>query len=134
MGMEFEISTVLVTSPEVIYMAWLDSQGHTAMTGAEARVSDQVGEAFTAWNGYIHGRNLILEPYRRIVQAWRTAEFATDEADSQIEVTFDLVEGGTRLTLHHTSLPPHGMKYEQGWVDAYFEPMNLYFAALAKQE
>lgn len=134
MAIEFEISTMFPVSPDVLYAAWLDSQSHTAMTGGEARVSDQVGETFTAWNGYIHGRNLILEPNQRIVQAWRTAEFVGDEADSHLEITLIPVDGGTRLTLHHANLPAHGMKYREGWVDAYFEPMAVYFANPTTQE
>jgi activator of HSP90 ATPase len=134
MAVEFEVSTVLAASPESIYDAWLDSQSHTAMTGGEAQVNNRVGETFTAWNGYIQGRNLILEPHRRIVQAWRTTEFADHEPDSEIEIKLEPEGDGTRLTLSHTNLPPHGGKYAQGWVDAYLEPMAAYFSSLKTQE
>ncbi|MFQ5945068.1 MAG: SRPBCC domain-containing protein, partial [Anaerolineae bacterium] len=86
-----------------------------------------VGAEFEAWDGYIQGRNLRLEPGKRIVQSWRTVEFEASEADSQIEVTFEAGEAGTKVTIRHTSLPPHGGQYEQGWVDSYFEPMKSYF-------
>lgn len=125
----FEISAIFPASPEQLYTAWLDSAQHSAMTGGAAEVSDQPGAAFTAWDGYIHGRNLELEPGRRIVQAWRTTEFAPDEPDSRLEILFEPVEGGTRLTLRHTELPEHGMQYKQGWVEAYFDPIKAYFQA-----
>jgi uncharacterized protein YndB with AHSA1/START domain len=125
----FEISTYLSAPPEIVYRAWLDSQEHSRMTGGEARVSAVTGETFEAWDGYIRGRNLELEPYRRIVQTWRTAEFSPSEKDSKIEILLEPQNGGTLLILIHTDLPAHGMQYKQGWVDNYFEPMQAYFLA-----
>lgn len=127
MAIEFEVSALIPASPEVVYEAWLDSEGHTKMTGGEAKVSSEVGGEFEAWDGYIQGRNLELEYGKRIVQSWRTSEFADDEADSRIEITLDREGDGTKVTLRHTNLPPHGEQYEQGWVDSYFVPMQEYF-------
>ena len=127
MSIEVKVSTVITVSPDVIYKAWLDSVHHTQMTGGQANVSDQVDGEFQAWDGYILGRNLELDPGRRILQSWRTSEFKETEPDSQIEVRFEPVPDGTRVTILHTSLPPHGTQYEQGWVEAYFDPMKAYF-------
>ena len=125
---EFEISTIIAAPAQEIYAAWLDSARHAAMTGAAAHCSDQVGGSFEAWDGYISGVNLALEPGLRIVQSWRTVEFSAADPDSLIEVTLLAVAGGTSLTLRHSNLPEHGWQYEQGWVDSYFEPMKEYFA------
>ncbi len=127
MALEFTVSTLLPATPDEVYQAWLSSEGHTDMTGSPAKVSARVGGEFMAWDGYIHGKNLELRKGRRIVQAWRTSEFSASEPDSRIEITLERVGEQTRLTLHHTGLPPHGGQYEQGWVDSYFEPMNEYF-------
>jgi uncharacterized protein YndB with AHSA1/START domain len=99
------------------------------MTGGTAHVSALVGAEFDAWDGYIHGRNLELEPDRRILQSWRTTEFAREDEDSLLEVILEPAGTETHLTLHHSNLPAHGAKYQQGWVDAYFEPMKAYFLA-----
>jgi uncharacterized protein YndB with AHSA1/START domain len=130
MALEFEVSAVIPAPREAIYAAWLDSAGHSAMTGGRASVSAEIGASFEAWDGYIQGRNLELEPGRRIIQSWRTVEFQESEPDSQIEVTFEDAAGGTKVTLRHTNLPPHGEQYEQGWIDNYFDPMTAYFAHL----
>ena len=127
MALEFEVSTIIAASAQEIYAAWLDSERHAAMTGSAARCSAQVGDSFDAWDGYIQGVNLALEPGVRIVQSWRTTEFSESDPDSQIEVTFAQVEGGTQVTLRHSNLPAHGDQYKQGWVDSYFEPMKEYF-------
>ncbi|MFN2195915.1 MAG: SRPBCC domain-containing protein [Anaerolineales bacterium] len=128
MTIEFEISTLIPATAGQIYDAWLDSEAHTRMTGGKAQVSAQVGGEFTAWDGYIHGKNLALEPGRRILQAWRTADFAEDDEDSLLEVIFEPEADGTRVRLRHSHLPDEdGSGYEQGWVLNYFEPMKDYF-------
>lgn len=126
--MEFTIKAVFNALPSEIYKAWLSSEGHTEMTGGEADISDQVGDGFTAWDGYIEGVNVELDPNKCIVQAWRTTEFDVEDEDSVIEVTLNEVDGKTELTLHHTNLAENGGHYEQGWKDHYFEPMQDYFS------
>lgn len=127
MYISFEVSTFLFGSPTEIYNAWLSSEGHAAMTGSPAVVSSRVGETFEAWDGYITGENIALEPGRRIVQSWRTTEFSSDEHESRVEILLQPAFEKTRLILRHSHLPEHGTQYEQGWEDAYFVPMRLYF-------
>ncbi len=127
MALEFEISIVIPAKPDEVYRAWLDSKGHSKMTGSKAKVSDKVGGDFSAWDSYISGTNLELKPGKKIVQSWRTSEFADSEEDSRLEITLAPTNGGTKLTLRHSNLPAHGEQYRQGWVDSYFEPMKEYF-------
>jgi activator of HSP90 ATPase len=132
MSLEFTKSSLIPATPQEIYHAWMSSDGHSAMTGSPAKISPELGGKFEAWDGYIHGTNLELVPGKRIVQSWRTVEFSADEPDSRIEISLDAEGEQTRLTLHHTGLPPHGKQYEQGWVESYFEPMKEYFKTKKK--
>jgi uncharacterized protein YndB with AHSA1/START domain len=127
MSIEFKVSEIISTVPEKIYQAWLDSEQHTNMTGSPAEVSNQVNGEFSAWDGYISGVNLELDPPLRILQTWRTTEFEDTDPDSLLEITFEPDEMGTRVTIRHTQLPEHGMQYQQGWIEAYFNPMKNYF-------
>ena len=127
MKVEFEVSDVIPASPDKVYSAWLDSDEHSAMTGGFARITDQVGGNFEAWDGYIRGKNLELVQSSRILQLWRTNEFEDSEEDSFLEIFFESVTEGTRITIRHTQLPNHGMQYKQGWKDSYFSPMKAYF-------
>ena len=87
MPFEFSVSDFIPARAQDIYDAWLSSSGHEQITGGQtAQISAQEGAAFTVWNGYITGRNLKLEPGRRIVQSCRTTKFADTDPDSQIEV------------------------------------------------
>ena len=127
MSIEFEISEVIPAKPETVYAAWINTKEHSRMTGVLAQVSAKVGEPFTAWDGYIQGKNLELEPPNRILQQWRTSEFDDSEKDSFLEILFEPDGEGTRVTIRHSNLPEHGMQYRQGWIDAYFVPMTVYF-------
>jgi uncharacterized protein YndB with AHSA1/START domain len=126
----FEVSTVLPADPERIYKAWLDGREHGEFTGGAAEVDPRVGGRFTAWDGYIEGKTLELEPFRRIVQAWRSSEFPEGSADSRLEVLLEKNRGGTRITIRHSAIPEgQGKDYEQGWKEHYFTPMKRYFAS-----
>jgi activator of HSP90 ATPase len=127
-AIEFVVNALIPARSGEVYDAWLNSEGHSAMTGSPASISPVVGAEFTAWDGYIHGRNLELVPGRRIIQAWRTTEFKEDEPDSRIEITLEPIGEQTKLTLRHSHLPAHGKKYQQGWFEAYFMPMEKYFS------
>ena len=126
--MEFELPALIPATPEQVFDAWLDSQGHAAMTGSPAKASPEPGAEFEAWDGYIRGRNLVLERPGRIVQSWRTSHFEASDPDSQIEVLLEPRDGGTQVTLRHTGLPAHGGQYETGWPVHYFEPMRAHFS------
>ena len=124
----FTISDVIPANASEIYEAWLSSNGHAAMTGSPAQVDGTVGGEFSAWDGYISGSTLDLRPNERIVQAWRTSEFPEGAPDSRVEVLLEEVNGGTMVTITHSSIPKdQADSYRQGWEDFYFKPMKDYF-------
>ena len=130
MSYDFELSCELPDTPEVVYGAWLSSEGHSDMTGGgKAEASDVVGAAHSAWDGYIEGRNVELTPFRRIVQTWRTRQFPEDHPDSLLTIELAPIATGTRLTLTHRGVPDGQTTYEKsGWREFYFEPMHAYFS------
>jgi activator of HSP90 ATPase len=127
---EFSVSDIIPAAPQAIYDAWLDSQGHAAITGGQpAQITAEAGAAFAVWDKYITGRNLLLEPGRRIVQSWRTTKFAAADPDSRIEVVLQPVAGGTRVTINHSNVPGGHTSYRDGgWQNNYFAPMKRHFA------
>ena len=116
--------------PKRLYRAWLDSEEHGAFTGGEAEIDPVPGGAFSAWDGYISGTTIGLDPPRRIEQSWRTSDFPPDAPDSRLVLELHAERGGTRLVLRHTEMPEgQGADYAQGWIDHYFEPMKSYWVA-----
>jgi uncharacterized protein YndB with AHSA1/START domain len=128
----FEVFTFIPgVSAERVYRAWMDSKEHGDFTGGEAEIDPRVGGRFAAWDGYIQGTTLALEPHRRIIQTWRTTEFPPGSPDSRLEVVLEDEGGGARVTLIHSDIPEgQGESYRQGWDESYFTPMQAYFAEI----
>jgi len=123
-----KISAIFPVSAKKLYDAWLNSRTHSDFTGTKSQIDSRQGSAFSISNGYITGSNLILQPYGRIVQHWRTTEFPEGSPDSKLEVLFEKHNSGTKLTIIHTQLPSGDeKKYEKGWKDHYLKPMKSYF-------
>ncbi|MBK7456764.1 MAG: SRPBCC domain-containing protein [Anaerolineales bacterium] len=125
---EFTLTVIVHAKAETIYKAWLSTEGHSAITGSHAKVDGTVDGDFAAWDGYIQGMFLELEPNRRILQAWRTAEFPSEAEDSLVEILLEEEHGKTKLTLNHWNIPEgQAESYKTGWEDFYFKPMKVYF-------
>jgi uncharacterized protein YndB with AHSA1/START domain len=123
------VSEVIPTSRDRIYSAWLDSRQHSAFTGETADIDPEVGGHISTFSGYASGKNIELEPARRIVQSWRSTEFPAGSPDSRLEVTLEDTSGGTLVTVLHTEIPEgQGDRYREGWVRYYLEPMKRYFS------
>jgi uncharacterized protein YndB with AHSA1/START domain len=131
----FEVETVVAAEPQRVFSAWMDGREHAAFTGGgEAVVEPWAGGRFIAWNGYIHGILLGVDEGRRIVQTWRTSEFAPESRDSRVVIEFEPARGGTRVVVRHSDLPPSYLKkYEKGWTEHYLKPLVRYFAKGGKQ-
>jgi activator of HSP90 ATPase len=124
----------LPVKPEIIYNAWINSTTHRDFTGGNAAIEPRNGGNFSAWDGYITGILLKLEPYHRIIQSWRTTDFHPLDPSSTLEIILDEEEGGTLLTLNHTDIPfGQSEQYKKGWEEYYFEPMLGYFTYLASE-
>lgn len=125
-----EIQHNFNVKPSVIYDAWLNSTQHSKMTGGLAKCSNEIGGNFTAWDGYIKGKNIDLKSNKEIIQRWRTSEFDKNDEDSKLIIRFKEIENGTELTLIHNNIPEGQTQYKKGWIDHYFKPMENYFDKL----
>ncbi len=88
MAEQIEVSGNRAGVPGEVYAAWLDGAQHAAMTGGGAAECDPiVGRRFTAWDGYIDGTNLELDP-GAAHRAGRggPASSPRDAPDSRVEV------------------------------------------------
>lgn len=115
--------------PGQVYDALLDGATHSKLTGGKATGEAKVGGTFTAWDGYIHGTTLELDPGKRILQDWSTSEWPAGAPPSHLEWTFTEKDGGTEVSLVHSNVPAEQAdSYRQGWTDYYWTPMKAYFA------
>ena len=125
---KLKLSVTLQASPDTIYKAWLNSKEHTTFTGEKTQSSARKGGSFIAGDGYMWGKNLELEPGKRIVQSWRSTDFPEGAEDSRLELIFEKAGRGAKLTLIQSNIPEgQVVSYKQGWKDFYFTPMKKYF-------
>ncbi len=128
-NVDFILSAEFPTSPRTLYRAWIDGAGHAEMTGASATSDPRVDGEFTAWDGYISGVWLELEPDRHLTMRWRTVQFPKTAPSARVRVVFDPTPGGTRLTLTQEGTPPEQVEsYRRGWDEHYFEPIRVWLA------
>ena len=116
-------------TPDEVYKAFLSSKQHSDFTGSKATCSARKGSKFTAWDGYISGRNLELIKGKKIVQEWQTSEWPEGYGPSTLKIILKKVGGETELSFAQTNVPSSQVKeYEKGWFDSYWNPLKKYFA------
>jgi activator of HSP90 ATPase len=114
-------------SPAEVYHALLDSKIHSLFTGETAQIGKNVGEQFSAFDGYATGENLELQPNKRIVQSWRATDWPQGHY-SKIQVDLKVQKEGTLLVFHQTGVPVEFAEdISTGWKEYYWEPMNQMF-------
>ncbi len=123
----FQLKEIFTIEPSVFFHAWLNSQEHSLMTGGEAICGNNVGDEFTAWDGYISGKNISLILDQEINQSWRTSEFKDSDEDSELSIRIIEIPEGCEVILSHKNIPEGQADYKQGWIDHYFNPMKTYF-------
>jgi activator of HSP90 ATPase len=115
-------------SPRQVYDMIMVSKKHQSLSGEKAKISQRVGEKFTAWGSHLSGINLVLKPGKKIVQAWRATGWWPDHYSI---VIFDItkVKGGSKLKFTQIGIPPHRYSgHYRGWIETYWTPMKEIFA------
>jgi len=96
--------------------------------GAPTKVSREIGGTFSIYGGHIVGRHLELEPYQRIVQAWRVVDW---DPGAYSIAKFELKElgSGAKLIFDHTGFPAgKGEHLADGWNSYYWASLQKYLA------
>jgi activator of HSP90 ATPase len=114
-----------------VYEVLTDAKRFSSMTtfstvpkAKPAEVARVAGGAFSLFDGHITGRQVELVPNRRVVQAWRAADWP---AGAYSMVRFELTGDGTQTTivLDHTGFPAgQGEHLVQGWELNYWAPLK----------
>lgn len=119
---------IFSASPHEVYEALMDEKIHALFTAGSAQISRLVGGTFTAYDGYISGKNIELIPDEKIVQEWRAVDWEPGNT-SLITFEFSEVPEGTQLVFMHSGLP-EGTEddFAQGWIENYWNPMRKMFA------
>ena len=116
------------TSPQALFDLYVDTKKHSASTGARATTSRKVGGKFTAFDGKIAGKNLLIVPGRQIVQFWRATHWRKEDW-SILVLTFSRAAGGGQVDLVHIGVPAYDHKgVRKGWPKYYWRPWKKFLS------
>ena len=104
----------------------MDEKLHSKITKSNVKVSREEGGEFSVWDGSIHGKNLTLEPNKRIVQLWRNEDGSWPKDHfSRVTFEFEPTAGGTVLNFIHEGIPDSDFaSVKDGWRDFYWDEMG----------
>jgi len=111
---------------KVVQLSAVMQSGGMKTGAAPVTVSREAGGAFSAFGGYITGRQVELVPNERIVQVWRAGSW---DAGSYSIAKFVLVEQGaeTKIKFDHTGFPKGQAEHlAEGWRVNYWEPLTKF--------
>jgi activator of HSP90 ATPase len=127
--------TLIPATPDEVYDAFMEAKKHSAFTGSKATSDPKVGGEFTAWDGYISGRNLELVKGKKIVQEWSTTDWPDKFPPSRLELTFKEAKRGTEISMIHSNVPAEQADdLAEGWNEFYWKPMKEYFTKRARTQ
>jgi activator of HSP90 ATPase len=122
------------STPEAVYRALVSSKEHCEFTGSPAKVSGRARAKFSAWDGYILGKNISLTKGKKIEQEWQTSEFPEGYGPSILRISLKKKDDGTELTMFQSKVPASQVsKYNTGWHESYWNPMKEYFENRSKK-
>lgn len=115
----FQHSIFIDAAPEVVFEYWTNADLLVRWIGERARLDPRPGGEFTIDFGErrMQGHYVALEPPRRLVIAWgRQGSRELPPSSSTLEVRFIRQDGGTRVEISHTGLPPSERRgHALGW-------------------
>ena len=114
--------------PDALFKLYADPKLHAKVTGTPAKFSAKPGSAMSAWDGYIQGKVLAVDPDRAILQTWRASDWSAEEPDSLLYLGFERSGKGTELIMIHQGVPDDAYEeLDAGWKENYW---NLWKAHL----
>ena len=114
-------------SPDSLFDTYLDSRKHAAIVGSKVSISKAVGKRFTAFDGMLSGKNLLIVPKKLILQSWRSRRWKKTDPDSILILMFSKAGRGARIDLVHVNVPNHDLQgVTRGWHRYYWKPWLEY--------
>lgn len=117
-------SVTLPASAKRLYAMYVSASGHAQITGAPAKIGAKPGTTFSAFGGELSGTMLATVPGRLVVQSWRSSNFAPNDPDSILVLSFTHINAkSARVDLVHVNVSAvdyQGVK--KGWPLYYWKP------------
>lgn len=110
-------------TPEKLFEIFMDAKKHGELIKARVTMNRKTGGKFSAFDGLVTGKNLLVVPHHLIVQTWRGSVWRKEDVDSILVLRFDKTPAGAQINMVHAFLPP---QFEERWDELYREPLRSY--------
>jgi activator of HSP90 ATPase len=129
--MSIHQQTTIPADPERVYAVLADARALSALSGMSGTAGETDGEAFSAFDGNVTGRQIELRPGERVAQAWRFPRWQ-EGVYSIVSFTLAPAEGGTLLTVDQHGEPEDWHDHiDANWPTFYLRPLTEHFSATA---
>ncbi len=109
---------------EKVWEALVNPQDINNWGGGPAKMDDKEGTKFSLWGGDIHGTNIEVEVFKKLVQEWYGGKW---EEPSIVTFKLEKDKGGTKLQLLHENVPDNEYEdIDKGWKEYYLGPLKKY--------
>jgi len=121
-----EQEILINTTPHEIYEAFMDSKIHSKFTESKAKISREIGGKVSVFEGSLNGKNVELNPDKKIVQTWRSeGENWPKGYYSTITLILEPVDTGTMIKFTQVDVPEGAYEsVKEGWDTYYWEPLK----------
>lgn len=110
-----------------LYELYMNAKKHSAATHTHTKITNLEGTKYAAGDGYITGRNLLLQQNRMIVQTWRASDWDRQDEDSILILSFQQSGKHAILNMVHAHLPDrHAGSIKRGWTTYYWNMWKDY--------
>lgn len=113
----FKKYILLPAPPEEVYLGLTKAQSIQLWTGAEVEFVEEVGSEFSLWEGDIVGKNLELDPGKKIVQQWY---FGEENEPSIVTIKLHPDKKGTSLEFVQTNIPDEDFEEFTAGINEYY--------------
>lgn len=118
---DFKKYYTVPAEPDEVYLALTNAPTIQLWTGDVAEMDATPGGEFSMWDGSIVGKNLELDPGKKIVQQWY---FDGQPEESIVTIKLHADKAGTSVELRHTNIPDTDYNdITEGWTDSYFDSL-----------
>lgn len=109
---------------EKVWQALTNAKEIEGWGAGPAEMDENVNTKFSLWGGDIHGTNIEVEKFKKLVQEWYSKGW---KEPSIVTLKLTKLGDSTKLELLHENVPD--AEYEdidEGWKEYYFEPLKKY--------
>lgn len=123
------------TTTAILYDLYMNEKKHSQVTGSAAKITTKTGSLFSAYGGYINGKNIHLVKNKLIVQTWKVKDWDRSAVESTFIINLEQTGKDVLLHMVHANLPENAAaSINKGWKDHYWKLWKYFLSEAGKKK